>query len=954
MIQHAVPGLRFDPRRWAWAIASMFVWLLALTPAATAAPSGPLGRIQGKIVAADTGDPLGFADVLLIPADTTMRRVGGLTNADGTFLLEAAPGKYTLQIRALSYTRKRIEGLAIEAGKLLPFNTALQSDAIQQEEVVVEARIRQNTETSLLAARRKAATVGDAVSAEQVRRSPDKDAAEVLRRVTGLSVSDGKYVFVRGLGERYSSTEVDGVRISTPEQNKRVVPLDLLPANLLENITVQKTYTADRPGEFGGGDVQVRTKDFPGSRTWSFSASQGISDGVTFENRKSYASSGSNFFGFGTGDRGIPQAVLDVAGSRPLVLSSNPAIGFSKSTLAALGQSFNNVWSPRDERSLPNGSYSATYGDEFKVLGRSLGVVQSWSFSRSYDLQDESQRFFQGETDTLYDYAVQRSKQTTQLGGISGLSYRLSPRHAIHLRGLYTQSADDEVRTYEGPDHNRTEPTTGEWLVHRSTRLMYVERNVLSGSLEGRHDFQRLLGASVDWKFTRSRAERDQPDRRETTYNKGYYYDADGNLVSYWGLGSTGSREYGDLKDNGWGTTANVTIPWRLPRLGQGKTVFGYDRQTKERRNFYRRFNLYANRATDPAAPPESLFAPGQFDNGPFTAYVEEGTLDIDNYRADQRVEAGFLSFDVPLGRSGRAYLGVRVEDGLQDVRSYDLFNPSRITSKGRLRDTDWLPSANVTWSLGKVVNLRLGASRTLSRPDLNELSPSPSLEYVGGMRVSGNPDLKRAMIDNYDIRFEAFPGLSEVAAVGFFYKRLHEPIEQVIQGGAPPLLVPRNSDHGNNTGVEFEMRAGLGRLHERLGRFSVNANASFIRSEVELAPQLSALGSARHPLQGQANYLANTALSYVFGSGKADMSLLFGATGKRLRTLGLLPLPDVYDQPTTSLDWTASLVPEKHLRVKIAARNLLDHRVRQLQGGKEVSSTRNGRSYSVALSLGS
>jgi len=234
-------------------------------------------KIQGKIVGADTGEPVGFAEVVLLPQDSTLHPVGGLTNSDGTYLLEAPPGRYALKLRALSYTQKRIDGIVLEAGKLLPYSTALTSEAIKNDkfEIVVDARAVQNNEASMLSARRKAVAVGDAVSAEQVRKSPDKDAAEVLRRVTGLSVADGKYVFVRGLGERYSSTEVDGVRIASPEQNKRVVPLDLLPASLLEDIVVQKTYTADRPGEFGGGDVQVHTKDFPGRRTWQFSTSQG-------------------------------------------------------------------------------------------------------------------------------------------------------------------------------------------------------------------------------------------------------------------------------------------------------------------------------------------------------------------------------------------------------------------------------------------------------------------------------------------------------------------------------------------------------------------------------------------------------------------------------------------------------------------------------------------------------
>src|SRR5262249_6703093 len=358
--------------------------------------------------------------------DTTMRRVGGLTNADGTFLLEAAPGRYSLQIRALSYTRKRIDGIVVEAGRLLPFSTALTPEAIRQEEVVVEANLRRNTERSMLAARQKAVTVGDAVSAEQVRKSPDKDAAEVLRRVTGLTVSDGKYVYVRGLGERYSSTEVDGVRIASPEENKRVVPLDLVPSNLLDNIVVQKTYTADRPGEFGGGDVQVHTKDFPGKRIWSVAVLQGYAAGVTFEPRRTYASTGADVWGYGSGARSIPDAVYDVAGNSPLVLRGlDPTRGFPKSPLAEGGKSFENAWCRNSANAVPNGAYSGNYGDEFKLLGHPLGLIGSLTYGRSFEERDESQRLFASGTDTVYDYAVQRDKESVLVGGLAGISYRL-------------------------------------------------------------------------------------------------------------------------------------------------------------------------------------------------------------------------------------------------------------------------------------------------------------------------------------------------------------------------------------------------------------------------------------------------------------------------------------------------------------------------------------------------
>lgn len=934
----------FRPRAFAWAFA---FGALALAFGAPAAHAQAPAKVQGRVVATDSGEPVGFADVRLLPADTTLRPVGGLTNADGTFLLAAAPGRYTLQVTALSYARKRVEGLVLESGRLLPFSTALTPDAILQDEVVVEARLRQNTDASLLSARKRAPSVGDAVSAEQVRRSPDKDAAEVLRRVTGLSVSEGKYVFVRGLGERYSSTEVDGVRIASPEQNKRVVPLDLLPSNLLDHITVQKTYTSDRPAEFGGGDVQVRTKDFPGQRTWSFSASQGWAEGVTFGDRRTYASTGADLFGFGAGSRGIPGAV----DGRTLPLLT-PA---TRGELANLAKSFSRNWNSVNEKVVPNGSYSATYGDEFKVFGRSLGLIQSWSLSRAFDRQDESQRFFQDRNDTLYDYAVTRWTENVQLGGLSGVSYRLSPRHSLHLRGLYSNSAEDEVRTYEGEDHNSTEAVTGTWLVRRNTRYAYVQRSILSGSLEGRHELPALFGASLDWKLGRSAARRQQPDRREVTYDRRYWYEGD---TAHWVMQGRTLREYGDLHDDGHGATVTASVPYRLGSLGSGRIQFGYDRQVKERDNFYRRFAIYANRNADLEASPDSIFAPSGFDSTSNTGYVQDVTYNspitgLDNYRADQRTTAGFVSVDLPLGRRLRANVGARVEGGYQDVRSFALFEPGIVLQRGELENTDVLPSAHLTWSVTEAMNLRLAASRTLSRPDLNELSPSPFIEYIGGMQVLGNPNLRRARLDNYDVRVETFPSLSEVLAVGFFYKHLHDPIEQVLQAGSPMSLVPRNSDHGRNMGLELEARLGLGRVAKVLERLSVNANASFISSRVRLAPQISPLGSEEHPLQGQAAHLVNATLSWAAAAG-TDLSLMVNSTGRRLRALGVEPRPDVYARPVTTLDAAMNMQLRGVVRLKAAAKNLLDPEVRTLQGDKEVSSYRSGRSFSVAVSVGS
>jgi outer membrane receptor protein involved in Fe transport len=791
----------------------------------------------------------------------------------------------------------------------------------------------------MLAIRKKASSVGDAVSSEQMRRAPDKNAGEVLRRVTGLSVTDGKYVFVRGLGERYSSTELDGVRIASPEQNKRVVPMDLFPAALLENIVVQKTYTADRSGEFGGGDVQIQTKDFPGKRLWTLSVSQGVEAGSTFKNRLTYASTGADVWGFGAGSRGIPAIVGEIAGNRPLTEGSG--LGFPASTLQAVEKQFANVWTPTASRTIPNGSYTLTYGDQFQVLGHELGVAQAWSFARSFDRRDETFRLpnsAAGQAVVLKDdYQVQRFTESAQLGGNASLSYRLSPGSQVHVRGFYTNSADDEVRKYTGLNRDNGDP-----FYLRNTRLMYVQRDVLSGSVEGQHTVPSFLNSSFDWRFTRSSARRQQPDRRESEYLRVPTDPADPNS-GYWGL-VVGRREYGDLKDQGWGTTLKGAVPYRLGTLGNGKVAFGYDRQSKRRDNFYRRFD----------------FIPGQFgsDAPPESVYdmVSEATLPQDNYRASQKVQAFFLSADVPLGRRLRGNLGVRHEDGQQDVVSHDLFDPSLVTSEGKLVNSDWLGGANLIWSVVDALNVRAAASRTLSRPDLDELSPRPTLDYIGDYQRLGNPRLKRAVIENYDLRVEAFPNVSEVLAASVFLKELHDPIENTVRGASSGfVLIPENSASGRNVGVEFEARASLGRLASALKGFSLNSNFSIISSHVKLKDSATKIGSQEHPLQGQANHLLNASLTYQSEGAGFEASVLVSAIGRRLVTLSNAAqgIPDHYDPGTTSLDVTFGVAPFRGGRLRFGASNLLDQRAREMIGTFESRAYRTGRSYSAAFSFG-
>jgi outer membrane receptor protein involved in Fe transport len=308
------------------------------------------------------------------------------------------------------------------------------------------------------------------------------------------------------------------------------------------------------------------------------------------------------------------------------------------------------------------------------------------------------------------------------------------------------------------------------------------------------------------------------------------------------------------------------------------------------------------------------------------------------------------------MGRKVRGNFGVRREFGRQDVISHDLFDPSFITSQGNLSNTDWLGGANVTWSVVDAVNVRAAASRTLSRPDLDELSPRPTVDYVGSWLRVGNPSLKRAIIENYDLRVEAFPSLAEVFAAGVFLKELRHPIETGLQGASGTyVLIPRNSESGRNVGVELEARVGLGRIHGALKPFSLNSNVSFISSHVKL-DEITKHGSQDHPLQGQAERIVNASLTYQAARAGIEASVLVSNIGRRLVQINNAAegIPDEYDPGITSLDATFGLSPYRGARLKFGASNLLDQRVRVLSGDLETQGYRSGRSFSIALAYGS
>jgi TonB-dependent receptor len=373
----------------------------------------------------------------------------------------------------------------------------------------------------------------------------------------------------------------------------------------------------------------------------------------------------------------------------------------------------------------------------------------------------------------------------------------------------------------------------------------------------------------------------------------------------------------------------------------------------------YRRFSFTTNDQYGTATPPESIFAQSQWSDTLSGAAFVEGTQPDDSYEADQTIGAGFFSVDMSLSRRIRAIAGCRLEYGKQDVRTYDLFTGQTTTdgttgkaNYAQLDNTDLLPSLNVIYALDEMTNLRVAVGRTLSRPDVRELNPGTTNDFIGGFRFRGNPSLGRATIWNYDVRAEMFPMFNEVVAVGAFYKEFSHPIEYAILPADQPVVSPVNSEFGRNYGLELESRLGLRRLRSELDGFSLNLNLSLIDSKVAVGQGLS---TQQHPLQGQSNYLLNVGLSYASHDSRWDASALVNSTGRRLINLGYAGnVPDIYDDPVTTLDLSVNFRPLPNWRFKLTGPNMLDSEYQSFQGKKLYRSYRSGRSVSLTAAFGS
>ena len=923
------------------AAAGMLLGLPSLVQAQT-------GRVVGRVLSAQTAEPLSSAQVFVSDGS-----IGGLSAVDGRYVLRDVPaGTHQITVQLIGFGQKTVTDVVVISGETTVLDVTLESQAVALEGVVVTSMAERGSTTSLMTERRRSSVVSDAIGADQISRTPDGDAGAALRRVPGLSVVDGKYAYVRGLGERYSATTLNGSPLASPVPDKKVIPLDIIPSDLLQSIVTSKSYSPDQPGDYAGGLVQLRTRDFPANRILSFSASGGWNSTATFKDGLGYAGGSRDILGFDDGTRDLPASV-------PRDRQVSPST-FSDQELQAIGRGFQGGWGPTNRSLPPNFGLGASFGDEIDLGGdKRLGFITSLNYSSSQSVRrDLVERVFStsGVADPEVDYGGEIAERSVGIGGLANVTFQPRASDQIKVAAVYNRLTDDVSRVLTGFN---LDSNTNQW----NSRVQYLGQSLLNSQIEGEHLLGFLGDATFNWRGAVTRATRYEPSTREVLYREfggEFYWD---DFIQ------SGSVFHQDMVDSGWNGGASFKLPFELSGLpasiGLGASTDRKDREAYTRRF---RFRPQAGGMIDNdvrTLSPDELFGGDHGYIGPDGFEIRESTFRTDNYDAAQTVDAAYIMADFEPISGFRLSGGARVERTQQDVTPRDLWDTGLEPIEGADREsTDVLPAVNATVEVTESMNIRASASRTLARAELRELAPFSFADYAGGFLVIGNPELDRTRITNFDLRWEWFASPQAVVAVSGFYKRFLDPIEVSVLPSSELIKTWVNAEEADNYGVEVEARSDLGFLSEGLSSLAVNGNLTLVESDVTTgslinvylpgtgATELSVVPKNR-ALQGQSPYVANLGLTWATPAG-ASASVLFNRFGRRIDAVGGQSTPEIYEEARSQLDAVLELPLASGWKAKLSANRLLGNEVEFTQGGGTLRSYDVGRSFSLSLSWGS
>lgn len=900
------------------------------------------GTIRGAVYDEKTGEPLFGVSVLVVETAK-----GAVTDFDGKFEIQATPGTYTLQISYISYSTLSLTEVLVENGKVLVIpDVLLKEEASELETVTVSAAAIRTTESALMSVKRNAPNLLDGISASTFRQIGDGDAASAVKRVTGVSIEGGKYVYVRGLGDRYTKTVLNGVDIPGLDPDRNTIQMDIFPTNVIDNIIVSKSFTAELPADFTGGVVDIETKDFPEEKTFRVSVSGGVNPSMHFnKNYLTYQGGRTDFLGFDDGTRANP------TGGRTTIpqfgeVVGNPSSARGQDYQTILG-GFNKILGATQQTSMMDFGLGLSFGNQI------VRPKATWGYNAALTYKNETE-FYQGAQFNLYAKPISPSDTELEalerqvgdygvnsvlLGGLAGIALKTNTSK-YKLNILHLQNGESKAGTFDFVNTN-----LGANFEAAQYNLEYSQRGLSSILLSGSHFFKGRTW-EVNWKLAPTRSTIEDPDIRFTRFR----------LPT-----NTISTEVG-LPTRIWRSLEEYNIAGKLD-VARSLKAFSRDAKIRMGGAYTFKFrdfeiqsfqfptgNTQLNGDPNAILNPENLFS-GTNRNG--VRYNPDFIpINPNAYQGYVTNFAGYGSFESSPIQNLRAILGLRVEQYNQFYTGTNQTGTLDYDLVEMLDDLDFFPTLNLVYGLKENQNLRASASRTIARPSFKELSFAEILDPItgrtfigglfpestnGGTEVLWDGNLTSTRINNFDVRWESFQQKGEMWSVGAFYKTFDKPIEIVQFLSDPGSFQPRNVGNGTVMGVELEFRKSLRFLSSKMENFLWTTNLTITESQINMSEtekksrQLTAregqeIGNTRD-MAGQAPYIVNTGLSYNNFSRGWEAGIYYNVQGPTLNLVGFGNRTDTYTVPFHSLNLNINKTfgADERIRTSLGVQNLLN-----------------------------
>ncbi len=867
------------------------------------------GKVTGKVTDQKTGEALIGVTVIVQGTST-----GAVTDVEGRYTLNIAPGTYTLEFKYMGYQTKAVSEVIVKAGTPTQLPIIMDEPKSKElQEVVIRGSFKQETINALYTAQKNNAAVSDGISGDVIKKSPDRSTGEVLKRVSGTTIQDNKFVIVRGLSDRYNTALVDNAVLPSTEPNRKAFSFDIIPSNMIDNITITKSATPELPGDFAGGVINVQTKEIPDQHFFDISVGTGFNTASTFKSFKSGYKSSTDFLGF-DGGRQLPSSFP----STTSIVNNQLTMDQQKTAIKSL----NNDFSIKDKNGLPAVNLQATLGNHWNTKkDGSLGMIAAVTYNHQETVQRDVLRRYDN-----FDYVDNVYKYSSNLGAVLNFGYSAGKSKFV-WKNLYNKIFDDNFLYREGDNLG-----SNKYINYYAFDL--VQKSLFKTALEGEHQVGQGQ-SKINWLLSYNKVTNNQPDQRKVSYGKNLGDETAVMTADVGTVGKANNRLFSNLDENIYIASANYSHPFRFMNNKSTLKVGGLFQYRS--RDFYAR---YLGLKLDPLKdgnteiaqrPISSLFGNDAIDNGYYT--LDDITSSVDEYRATTTTGAGYAQLDNRLSDKFRLVWGVRVESFSLNLKA-PINNPTVNVDHSWI---DVLPSANLTYSLSEKSNLRGSYYRTVARPELRELAPLSYYDYEMSSLINGNPRLLRSQIDNADIRYELFPNAGEIFSGSVFYKHFKNPIEsRVTSSGLSQYdVTPYNYPSAYNIGVEVELRKKLGFLGESsvLKNTTFYANVAYIKSVVD---DNSIVNAKERPLSGQSNYVINTSLSYTLPNDKLSFNLLYNRIGQRLYLVGegggadgSGKLGNIFESPRNLLDFQANMNISKRSSFRLNVKDILNAKYR-------------------------